>query len=75
MWRNDDTNEEEVDLKLAIAEIRENSTIRTYASANRLNPSYISQVCNDNRPPSDKLLDKLGLERRIIYVRKKRRWR
>ena len=75
MWRKEDMNEEEIELKQAVEENRGTQSLRSYATSIGSDASYISQVCNDHRPPSDELLNKLGLERRVIYVRKKRRWR
>lgn len=78
MWRNKDTNEEEVDLKQVIKEITDGVGLRGYATSvgeKASYASYISQVSNVQKPPSDELLDRLGLERRIIYVKKTRRWK
>ncbi|HEX5426621.1 MAG TPA: hypothetical protein VFW94_24060 [Candidatus Acidoferrales bacterium] len=50
---------------------------RANRSLSHLNASYVSQVYNGHRPPSDELLDHLELERRvtITYVKKQRRWK
>ena len=80
MWVNADTNEQEADLQKAIEEAKGNLNLREYAVSvgeKASYSSYISQVSNSSRPPSDDLLSQLGLERRIIYVKKKnqRRWK
>ena len=75
MWRKEDMDKEEVELKQAVEESRGTQSLRSFATSIGSDASYISQVCSNLRPPSDKLLAKLGLERRVIYVRKKRRWK
>ena len=73
MWRKEDMDKV-VELDQAIKEARGASTLRDYAESLNYSASYLSQVSNGVRPPSDELLEKLGLERRTIYV-KKRRWK
>ena len=77
MWREEEI-EEILDHEEVEAELKEeqgNQNLRDYASTVGCTASYLSQVYNSVRPPSEPLLEKLGLERRVIYVRKKRRWR
>lgn len=63
-----------VELDEAVKEAQGASNLREYASSIGYSASYLSQVSNGVRPPSEELLKRLGLERRIIYV-KKRRWK
>ena len=46
-----------------------------WAAANGLSPSFVSAVLQRRKPPSDKVLDALGLEKveRVTYRRKKER--
>lgn len=79
MWRKEDMDES-LDQDGVIAKLREDQgdeSLRNYADRVGCTASYLSQVCNGVRPPSDSLLDHLNLERRVIYVPKsgKRRWR
>ncbi len=74
MWRKEDMDENtkkeaDPEVKQAIDEARSSDNL------SGVNASYVSQVYNGLRPPSEKLLDHLNLERRIIYVKKKRRWK
>ena len=80
MWRKEDMeekpeNEVSPELQRAIDDARGTQNLRAYAQTVGMSASYLSQVYNGVRPPSDKLLDRLDLERRTKYVKKKRRWR
>ncbi len=73
MWRKEE-QDDIVELDQAVKEAKGDKNLRDYAESIGYSPSYLSQVSNSVRPPSDALLDKLGLERRTIYIRK-RRWK
>ena len=47
MWRKEDMNEEEIELKQAVEENRGTQSLRSYATSIGSDASYISQVCND----------------------------
>jgi transcriptional regulator with XRE-family HTH domain len=73
MWRKEDMDKV-VELDQAVNEAKGANNLRDYATSIGYSASYLSQVSNGVRPPSEELLEKLGLERRTIYIRK-RRWK
>jgi transcriptional regulator with XRE-family HTH domain len=73
MWRKED-KDDVVELDEAVKEAQGDQNLRDYAKSIGYSASYLSQVSNSVRPPSEELLEKLGLERRTIYI-KKRRWK
>ena len=73
MWRKEE-KDDIVELNETVKEAQGEGNLRDYAESIGYSASYLSQVSNSVRPPSEKLLEKLGLERRTIYIRK-RRWK
>lgn len=79
MWRKEDVDES-LEQDQVLAELQKDQgddSLRNYANRIGCSASYLHQVYNGVRPPSDTLLNHLNLERRVIYVRKtdNRRWR
>jgi transcriptional regulator with XRE-family HTH domain len=52
-------------------------SLRAFASSLGYSHSYLSEVMNGARPPSDELLAKVGIEKevKVTYKLDKRRWR
>jgi hypothetical protein len=44
---------------------------RAFALAHKFTPAYVHDVLHRRRPPADRILDALGLERVTIYREKK----
>ena len=45
---------------------------RAFAQAHQFTPAYVHDVLHGRRPPADRILDALGLERVVIYQEKER---
>lgn len=69
MWRREEVIEK-------LKEDQGDDSLRGYAARIGCTASYLSQVYNGVREPSEKLLDHLNLERETVTIYKpKRRWR
>ena len=71
MWRKEDVIKQ---LKAAQGD----SSLRAYASSIGCSAAYLSDIYNNRREPGQKILDELGLEKKVVttvrYVTK-RRWK
>jgi transcriptional regulator with XRE-family HTH domain len=72
MWRKEEVVEE-------LEKDKGDRSLRDYAAAVGCSVGHLSDVFNGKRPPSEKLLDHLDLEReRVVtytYVKRKGRWK
>lgn len=78
MWRAEDKPDETMTLKEIIEELKEDqgdTSLREYAKTVGCTASYLSQVYNGVRPPSETLLTRINIERQTTYSRTKRRWK
>jgi hypothetical protein len=60
-------------LRLLSRSIREAGSLRKWAAAHDISPSYVSSVRLGRNPPADKILRELGLERRVTETVQRRR--
>lgn len=42
-------------------------SLRKWAKANKLQPSYVSDVVNGIKPPGESVLRAIGRQRRVVY--------
>ena len=78
MWRKEEMDET-LEPEQVVEELKQDQgerSLREYATSLNVSASYLSQVYNGVRPPSENLVAHLDLkpETKTIYIRK-RRWR
>jgi len=75
VWRNADNNSEVLEDSEVIVLLKDSmrgQTQASFAASINCSTQYLSDVCNGHRKPGTKILDALGLQKKITY---KRRWR
>jgi plasmid maintenance system antidote protein VapI len=59
-----------IEEEMRVGVIRKYKTNQAAAKAIRTSPSHLSQMLNGQRPISDELLEALGWERKVFYIKK-----
>jgi hypothetical protein len=49
--------------------IKEAGSLRAWARANEFSPGFVSQVLQENMPPSPRLAEAIGFRRETVYFR------
>jgi lambda repressor-like predicted transcriptional regulator len=76
MWRKEEMDEK-LETDQVVSELKQDQgerSLREYATSLGVSASYLSQVYNGVRPPSENLVAHLDLKPKTIYVRT-RRWK